>query len=102
MPTTSRSCTCGTLAATKVLVAAVRRRRHRYARRMSDNPYRLPRTASPTRYDLVLEPDLDAATFRGAVEVALDVHTTADELVCNAAELEIDRAWVTTVDGQRL
>jgi puromycin-sensitive aminopeptidase len=69
---------------------------------MRDNPYRLPRTASPSRYDLVLEPDLVAATFSGTVDVALDVHAATDELVCNAAELEIDRAWVTTADGRRV
>ena len=69
---------------------------------MRDNPYRLPRTATPVRYDLVLEPDLVAATFTGTVDVALDVHSGTDELVCNAAELEIDQAWVTTSDGSRI
>jgi aminopeptidase N len=74
----------------------------RYARRMRDNPYRLPRTASPSRYDLVLEPDLVAATFAGTVDVGLDVHTATDELVCNAADLEIDQSWVITADGRRI
>ncbi|HKA04030.1 MAG TPA: M1 family metallopeptidase, partial [Acidimicrobiales bacterium] len=69
---------------------------------MRDNPYRLPRTASPSRYDLVLEPDLVAATFTGTVDVTLDVHAATDELVCNAAELEIDQVWVTTADGDRV
>jgi puromycin-sensitive aminopeptidase len=69
---------------------------------VSDNPYRLPRSASPTRYDVVLEPDLAAATFAGSVDVALDVHTATDELICNAADLEIDQAWVTNGTGERL
>ena len=69
---------------------------------MRDNPYRLPRTATPIRYDLVLEPDLVAATFTGTVDVTLDVHAGTDELVCNAAELEIDQAWTTTADGSRI
>ena len=34
-------------------------------RPVSDNPYRLPHTVVPSRYRLVLEPDLDAATFAG-------------------------------------
>jgi len=59
---------------------------------VSDNPYRLPRTAAPTRYDLVLEPDLDTATFAGRVDVALDVRPGTDELVCNAVEIDVDAA----------
>ena len=61
---------------------------------MTDNPHRLPRTARPTRYDLVLEPDLDAATFRGTVEIAVDVLEPVAELVLNAAELVIRSASV--------
>jgi aminopeptidase N len=68
---------------------------------VSDNPDRLPRTASPSRYDLVLAPDLEAATFTGSVDVAVDVHRPVDELVCNAVDLEIDEAWVD-VRGERL
>ncbi|HEU5085325.1 MAG TPA: M1 family aminopeptidase [Acidimicrobiales bacterium] len=61
---------------------------------------RLPATARPERYDLRLAPDLAASTFRGEVAVAIDVRTATDELVCNAAELEIDEAWVV-VGGRR-
>ncbi len=68
---------------------------------MSDNPYRLPRTATPSRYDLVLAPDLDAATFTGTVDVSLQVLSATDELICNAVDLEVDAAWVS-VGGQRL
>ena len=39
----------------------------------SENPHRLPRTVVPRRYDLTLEPDLDAATFAGAEAVAVEV-----------------------------
>ena len=34
-----------------------------------DRRYRLPRTVVPSRYDLVLEPDLAAATFAGTVAI---------------------------------
>jgi puromycin-sensitive aminopeptidase len=68
---------------------------------VSDNPYRLPRTASPTRYDLLLVPDLPAGRFTGTVDVALDVMAPTDELVCNAVDLEIDAAAVR-VAGQEM
>ena len=35
------------------------------------DPYRLPRWVLPTRYDIELEPDLEAATFTGTVDIAL-------------------------------
>jgi puromycin-sensitive aminopeptidase len=64
---------------------------------MMVNPHRLPRTARPTRYDLVLEPDLDAASFRGTVEIDVDVSVPLAALVLNAAELDIHSATVAGV-----
>ena len=64
------------------------------------NPYRLPRTVLPQRYDLSLTPDLETATFTGAVDIAVLVGEPTATLVLNAIELEIDDAWVT-VDGDR-
>jgi puromycin-sensitive aminopeptidase len=58
------------------------------------NPYRLPRTVLPRRYDLTLEPDLEAATFAGHETVAVDVVTETSEVVLNAVEIEIDEATV--------
>jgi puromycin-sensitive aminopeptidase len=69
---------------------------------VSNDPYRLPRTATPRRYDVVLEPDLAAASFTGTVAIALDVHETTDELVGNAVDLTIDEAWVEHADGRRV
>ena len=66
---------------------------------MSLDPHRLPRTAIPSRYDVVLEPDLAGATFTGRVDDALDVREATTELVANAKELEIDRATVELADG---
>ena len=65
---------------------------------MSSNPHRLPRAVHPERYDIVLEPDLPAATFRGTVDIALVVDEPADELVCNAADLVLERGHA---DGRR-
>jgi puromycin-sensitive aminopeptidase len=65
------------------------------------NPYRLPRTVLPQRYDLTLEPDLDAATFSGVEAIAVDVREPTDKVVLNALELEIDEAAVELPDGSR-
>jgi puromycin-sensitive aminopeptidase len=56
------------------------------------NPHRLPRTVVPRRYDLTLEPELEAATFAGREVVAVTVVTPTADVVLNAAELEIDEA----------
>ncbi|MDW3213940.1 MAG: M1 family metallopeptidase [Ilumatobacteraceae bacterium] len=61
------------------------------------DPYRLPRHTTPDRYDLTLEPDLDAGTFAGSVSITVTSHEATDELVLNAIELDIDRC---TVDGE--
>lgn len=66
---------------------------------MTDNPYRLPRTATPVHYDLRLEPDLDSATFTGTAHIRVQVHEPTAEIVVNAAELAIDTATVSGPDG---
>ena len=55
----------------------------------SSNPYRLPRGVVPRRYELRLEPDLEAFTFAGTVGVDIEVLEPVGEIVLNAAELEI-------------
>jgi puromycin-sensitive aminopeptidase len=59
---------------------------------LADDPYRLPRTASPVHYALTLEPDLKAATFSGTVHITLRVHEPTSRLLCNALELDIESA----------
>ncbi|NBV03871.1 MAG: M1 family peptidase, partial [Acidimicrobiia bacterium] len=64
------------------------------------DPHRLPRHALPNRYEVHLEPDLDAATFSGTVTIHVDVATpdpSMDGIVLNAAELGIHSA---TIDGE--
>jgi len=56
--------------------------------------HRLPDDVRPLRYELVIEPDLEAGTFSGTVEVLLDCVRPADELVCNALGLDILSAEV--------
>ena len=62
---------------------------------MSENPYRLPRTVLPNRYRLRLEPDLESATFSGHETVDVTIEADVDEIVLNAAEIEITSAQVT-------
>ncbi len=64
------------------------------------DPYRLPRGAVPTRYDVELVPDLAAASFEGRVQVAVDVVAPVDELVLNAIELDIAEVRVDGSDVQ--
>jgi puromycin-sensitive aminopeptidase len=60
------------------------------------DPYRLPRHTVPHRYDIELEPDLTAATFRGTVDITVTTSGSPGEIVLNAIELEID---AVTLDG---
>ncbi|HEY5886424.1 MAG TPA: hypothetical protein VIT24_01795, partial [Acidimicrobiales bacterium] len=62
------------------------------------DPYRLPRTVVPSRYDLTLRPDLDAATFTGTVRIEVKVEEPTATLVLNAADLAIDEAVVVVGD----
>ena len=64
----------------------------------SANPHRLPRTVLPRRYDLTLEPDLEAATFAGRETIAVEVLTETSEVVLNAVEIEIDEATAELPD----
>jgi puromycin-sensitive aminopeptidase len=61
------------------------------------DPFRLPRTTIPSRYDLVLEPDLDAASFRGTLDITVTTSEASAFLVLNAIELEIDAC---SLDGE--
>jgi puromycin-sensitive aminopeptidase len=66
------------------------------------DPYRLPQHATPTRYDLQLEPDLTALTFTGEETVTLDVTAPTAEIVLNAVELTISEATITSARGDSL
>ncbi|MFM7870268.1 MAG: hypothetical protein ACKPBG_01125, partial [Actinomycetota bacterium] len=58
------------------------------------DPFRLPRHVIPHRYELHLEPHLDAATFEGRVVIAVDITAPTRLIVLNAIELEIHGAFV--------
>ncbi|HEV8617436.1 MAG TPA: M1 family metallopeptidase [Methylomirabilota bacterium] len=63
------------------------------------DPYRLPRTAIPTRYDIRLEPDLTTLTFRGVETVTLTVSEAIGEISFNAVQLAIEEAVVDDDHG---
>ncbi|HEX9893385.1 MAG TPA: hypothetical protein VGA78_05645, partial [Gemmatimonadales bacterium] len=65
------------------------------------DPYRLPSSIIPSRYDIRLSPDLDATAFEGQETIALDVREPIEEVVLNAAELEIVTAELEDADGER-
>jgi puromycin-sensitive aminopeptidase len=64
------------------------------------DPYRLPRTVLPTRYDLRLEPDLTTLTFNGEETIAVRVAEPVREIVLNAVELAVDAAEVVDARGR--
>ncbi len=67
---------------------------------MATTDARLPRHVVPHRYELLLEPDLESGRFRGSVTIEVDILEATDEIVCNAAELEIgDVRLVTDEDA---
>ena len=60
------------------------------------DPFRLPTSVRPSRYDVRLKPSFPEATFTGSVTIQLEVAEASEVLILNAAELTIDSC---TVDG---
>ena len=53
------------------------------------NPYRLPRSVVPVRYDIRLEPDLTTFGFTGTETIAVTVSEPVTEILLNAVDLAI-------------
>jgi puromycin-sensitive aminopeptidase len=53
----------------------------------------------PSRYELTIAPDLEAARFTGEERVAIEIVEPVVDVVLNAAELEVDEAWFEPADG---
>ncbi len=69
---------------------------------MTANPHRLSRSVQPIHYQLVLEPDLGAATFGGAQDIRIAVNEPVNEIVLNAVDLLVEEAWLIVDSGERL
>src|SRR4051812_38624428 len=66
------------------------------------DPYRLPRTVVPTRYDLRLTPDIPAASFTGEETIAVTVAPPVEVFALTAADLRIDRVQLPLQGGESL
>jgi puromycin-sensitive aminopeptidase len=65
-----------------------------------ESSYRLPRDVAPCRYELVIIPDLDTATFTGEERIEVEVRQPVGSIVLNAASLEVGGARLVPVgDG---
>ena len=64
------------------------------------DPYRLPDTVRPTDYLITIEPDFDAETFSGRVEIGVEITESVDVIVLNADGLTIEAATVTVEGAQ--
>ncbi len=73
---------------------------------MNQTDHRLPRHVVPKQYELVLTPDLEAATFTGTVLIKVDVSTSTTTIECHAADLDVSKVviragaeeWIPSVD----
>ncbi|HTE66621.1 MAG TPA: hypothetical protein VK736_10245, partial [Candidatus Binatia bacterium] len=61
--------------------------------------YRLPTSVVPSRYELRLVPDLDAAAFAGEETVTVTIGEPVTEIVLNAAELAIQAVSIRDAAG---
>lgn len=65
----------------------------------TDDPYRLPRTVLPSRYDLELVVDPDRPTFSGRVLITVDVVEPTDRILLNSLDLTLGTVTVTAAGG---
>lgn len=67
------------------------------------SPYRLPQSAIPSFYDIRITPDIEGGKhFTGEQKVLIEVHEPVNEIVLNAAEMEITEAVLVDDDGTRM
>ncbi len=63
---------------------------------------RLPRTATPSRYELLVDTDLDTSAFLGSVAITVQIHEPVRALILNAADLDVGPGSIETPDGRTL
>jgi puromycin-sensitive aminopeptidase len=65
------------------------------------NPFRLPTNVRPSAYRIEIDPDIDAASFRGSVQIDLEVASEAESISLNSVDLIFDSIEVWAADGTR-
>src|SRR6185503_19750410 len=63
-------------------------------------PTQLPRLVRPTHYDLTIEPDAAALTFRGDVAISLEVLAPVANITLNAVDLQFASVRFTDAAGK--
>jgi puromycin-sensitive aminopeptidase len=66
----------------------------------SVDPARLPTTVTPAAYRLRMQPDLEAASFTGRVEIDVEVAEPTTTIVLHAHELQIDPPLIRGTGGR--
>ena len=61
---------------------------------MSTHPYRLPTTVHPLHYRLRFEPDIEAGTFSGSVDITAEADESTETIVLNSLDLTIGNVTV--------
>ena len=56
---------------------------------------RLPKSVSPSFYNLDLTPDLDKATFAGSEKIKLNITKSTTDITLNSSEIDIKEANLT-------
>jgi aminopeptidase 2 len=64
-----------------------------------DAEQRLPTNVKPTHYDILLQPDLDNASFEGSVAISLEVLEDSTFILLNAVDLDILTTDIVVVPG---
>ena len=61
---------------------------------------RLPKAVVPTHYEIFLRPNLIDLVFKGTIKIDLEVKENTNVLVCNAADLQVQKVEVNgeTID----
>jgi puromycin-sensitive aminopeptidase len=65
----------------------------------TEDPYRLPRSVLPSRYDLELVVDPDRPTFSGRVAIEVEVVEPTDRILLNSLDLTLGTVTVTADGG---
>src|SRR5215210_8931016 len=62
---------------------------------------RLPATGIPDHYDIHVEPDLAAATFKATERITVTLQHASPTIALNAAEIQFDTVTVTAAGGSQ-